>query len=206
MGFFTDLLNCIFQKDERFGLETENAIEQLSDWDSERMSYNCNIYYPESGEWIYLDQMTIPKRRLNHWESIRENTIASKAEQIYKLFVKEIESFRSYVEKLDSLNWEAKNDGFFTEVDHIFANKIKKLHNELLFCKFEKLGNLDYYNKIINIIDSIYADLKLLNTYFSDYMYALSRLGYEDNKSDLERIKISVKAMSEAVDTIKSDI
>lgn len=37
-------------------------------------------------------------------------------------------------------------------------------------------------------------------------MYALSRIGYEDNKQDLERIKISVKAMSEAVDTIKSDI
>lgn len=206
MGFFTDLLNCIFSEDRQFGSETEAAIEQISDWKSDRMSYNCDIYYPESGEWIYLDKMIIPKTRLKYRVGIRDNTIANKAEQIYKLFVKEIENFRSYAEKLNSLNDEVKNDSFFTEVDHIFAGKLKMLHNELLFCKFEKLENLDYYNKIINIIDSIYTDLKLLNTYFSDYMYALSRLGYEDNKSDLERIKISVKAMSEAVDTIKTDI
>lgn len=34
-------------------------------------------------------------------------------------------------------------------------------------------------------------------------MYPLSRLEYEDNKSNLERIKIIIKAMSEAVYTIK---
>lgn len=42
--------------------------------------------------------------------------------------------------------------------------------------------------------------MKTLNTAFSDYMYALSRTEYENNKQDLERIRISVEAMSEVAE------
>lgn len=69
-----------------------------------------------------------------------------------------------------------------------------------------KTGEPNYFYEIYAKLTSLCNNLKSLNTYFSDCMYALSRLGYEDNKFDLERIKISVKAMSEAVDTIKTDI
>lgn len=119
---------------------------------------------------------------------------------------KEIQAFRSNIKKLEKLSRELKNDSFFEETDRLFCNKLKVLYNELMFCKFERLGEPDYFYEIYAKLTSLFNDLKSLNTYFSDYMYALSRLGYEDNKSDLERIKISVKAMSEAVDTIKSDI
>ena len=79
------------------------------------------------------------------------------------------------------------------------------LYNELVFCKFDALGEPDYFYEMHGKLTSLCKGMQSLNTYFSDYMYALSRLEYENNKQDLERIQISVKAMSDAVDAVKSD-
>lgn len=99
-----------------------------------------------------------------------------------------------------------KNDSFFEETKRLFCNKLKVLYNELMFCKFENLGEPHYFYEIHAKLTSLCNDLNALNTYFSDYMYALSRLGYENNNQDLERIKISVKAMADAVDMIKTKL
>ena len=77
---------------------------------------------------------------------------------------------------------------------------LKVLYNELLFCKFENLGNEKYFTKMQKKLLSLCNDMKTLNTAFTDYMYALSRIEYEDNKQDMERIRISVEAMSEVAE------
>jgi len=118
---------------------------------------------------------------------------------------KQIQTYRANVKKLDNLDGNLKRDSFFEEIDRLFCNKLKMLYNELVFCKFDALGKPNYFYEMHGKLTSLCKDMQSLNTYFSDYMYALSRLEYEDNKQDLERIQISVKAMSDAVDAVKSD-
>ena len=116
---------------------------------------------------------------------------------------KEVQAYRANVKRLGTLDGVLKKDSFFEEIDRLFCNKLKVLHNELMFCKFDALGEPNYFYETYGKLASLCKDMQSLNTYFSDYMYALSRLGYEDNKKDLERIKISVEAMASAVNTIK---
>lgn len=112
----------------------------------------------------------------------------------------EIHKFKENLIKLDKLSENVKRDSLFEEIDHIFNSKLKILYNELLFCKFENLGNAEYFNKIYKRFMSVYQDMKSLNTDFSDYMYALTNTEYENTKQDLEIIRIRVEAMSEVAE------
>lgn len=66
-----------------------------------------------------------------------------------------------------------------------------------MFCKFESLGEPNYFYEMHAKLTSLCNDLNALNTYFSDYMYALTSTEYENSKQDLETIRIRVEAMSE---------
>lgn len=79
----------------------------------------------------------------------------------------------------------------------MFQAKLKILYNELLFCNFENLGNVKYFQEIHSKLLSLCNDMKILNMAFANYTYALSRMEYENNKQDLKRIRISVEAISE---------
>jgi hypothetical protein len=112
--------------------------------------------------------------------------------------MKEIDSFRSSVEKLDALNDEMKKDSMFGDIDHLMASKFRMLYNEFLFCRFAELGNGNYYQQFISKIDAVYSDIKSLNALLPEYMYTLSKTEYENNTQALENIRIRVEAMSEA--------
>lgn len=215
------------------GNESEKVIKQLENWEKEHFTYTGYRYDRQTGQSIItfrytsykndaggtvnLSRISLPftakqetrgiMNRFKEWVNPQPKPSLPALIAQYRSDVnKEIQAFRSNVKKLEKLSGELKNDSFFEETDRLFCNKLKVLYNELLFCKFENLGDSDYFYEIYAKLTSLCNDFKSLNTYFSDYMYALSRLGYEDNKQDLERIKISVKAMSDAVDTIKSNI
>ena len=66
-----------------------------------------------------------------------------------------------------------------------------------LFCKFEKLGDDDYFNKVNKRLTLLHQNLQSLNTDFADYMYALTNTEYENTKQDLSLIRIRVESMSE---------
>ena len=206
MGFFTDFVDWISGR--KFGSETEKAIKQISEWKLRRLSYDCDTFYPESGEWVELERIPVPERK--HLSVLRrtqeshygKTMIAEQAKQIYENIKKEIQNFQSGVQKFKMMNTEIKKDSLFAEIDHLFATRIKMLYNELLFCRFADLGEQTYYNRIVTIIDNIYNDMQTLNTSFMDYMYALSRTEYENNRQDLEKIRITVEAMSQAAQTL----
>ena len=86
----------------------------------------------------------------------------------------------------------------------MFVNEILALTNQ----RVNTINShfLDYFNQFNDKLGIVLKDLKTLNTQFSDYMYLLSRIKYEDNKQDLEQIKIVVEAMSDAVNQSKTDI
>lgn len=227
MNFLNKLFNY------KIGSESDKIIKQLENWKKEHFTYTGYRYDRQTGQSVITFRYTTYKNdaggsvnlsriplpftakqenrgivnRFKDWINPQPKPSLPALIAQYRSNVnKEIQAFRSNVKRLEKLSGELKNDSFFEETDRLFCNKLKVLYNELLFCKFENLGDSDCFYEIYAKLTSLYNDLKSLNTYFSDYMYALSRLGYEDNKQDLERIKISVKAMSEAVDTIKTDI
>lgn len=74
------------------------------------------------------------------------------------------------------------------------------IKRKCLFSKFKNFRNMKYFMKIQIKLLSLYNDMITLNTSFADYMYSLSKIEYEDNKQDMERIRISVEAMSEVAE------
>lgn len=215
-----------FQKN-KYGAETKIVIKLLSKWEQEHFPYTSYSYSLYTGTKINISRYTIYKSETG--EKVQLSDIAlpqaekSNAKRIFKMVVNlleidqkstlpyfiaeyrnnvatEVQRYRANYIKLGKLSDELKRDSLFLEIERLFQAKLKVLYNELLFCKFENLRNVDYFQTIHNKLLSLCNDMKTLNTAFADYMYALSRTEYENNKQDLERIRITVDAMSEVVE------
>lgn len=224
------LLSNLFN--HKIGSEAEAIIKKISKWEQEHFSNAGYMYDIKTGNRLTnsrytkfkndsgstVDLSSIPlmftenqeKKGIFNWLKKLTNPqpkmtlpvlIAQYRSDVYR----EIQAYRANVKKLDNLDGNLKRDSFFEEIDRLFRNKLKVLYNELVFCKFDALGEPNYFYEMHGKLTTLCKEMQSLNTYFSDYMYALSRLEYEDNKQDLERIQISVKAMSDAVDAVKSD-
>ena len=209
------------------GDECKKTIELLLKWEkthfklsstrynaSSGLQYNgvgCySTYRSETGETISLSGMVVHQEKQDKskgfFDKMKEiidpapkltvpSVIAEHRKEIYA----EIQQFKNNVMKYEKLSEEIKSDSFFTELDHIFNSKLKFLYNELLFCKFEKLGEKSYLERMRNKVKLVCRDMKMINTAFFDYMYALTNIQYENNAQDLESIKIRVNSMKEAV-------
>lgn len=227
MNFLNNILKAVF------GSETENVIKDLAKWEQEHfvstdyrydrqigqsvITFRYTTYKNDAGGSVNLSNIPLPftekqeirgiVNRFKEWVNPQPKpSLPALIVQYRNNVSKEIQGFRANVKRHEKLNRELKNDSFFEETDRLFCNKLKVLYNELMFCKFESLGEPNYFYEMHAKLTSLCNDLNALNTYFSDYMYALSRLGYENNNQDLERIKISVKAMADAVDMIKTEL
>lgn len=99
--------------------------------------------------------------------------------------------------KLENLNKTLREDSLFFDIDHVFQVKVRNLYHELLFCKFENLGNAAYFQSVQSRLVAICKDMSDLNTNFLDYMYALTNTEREDTTQDLELIRMQVQAMAE---------
>ena len=225
MGLLSTLFNIFV-----FGSEAEAAINKLTKWEQEHfastgyrydrqtgksiITFRYTTYKNDAGSTVDLSRIPLPfaenqeKRgiasRLKDWMHPQPKpSLPALIAQYRSDVCKEIQAYRANIIRLGTLDGNLKRDSFFEEIDRLFCNKLKVLYNELTFCKFDSLGKPDYFYETHGKLTSLCKDMQSLNTYFSDYMYALSRLEYEDNKQDLERIKISVEAMASAVNTIK---
>ena len=135
-----------------------------------------------------------------------KKTISDLIEEYREQIGQEILRFRANILKLNQLSEVQRKDPLFYDIDHLFCTKLNVLHNELVFCQFDNLGNADYFCKTNSTFTSLFKDFHTLNDSFSEYMYALSRTAFDDNRQDLEIIKTKVRSMSEAVDAFKADI
>lgn len=109
----------------------------------------------------------------------------------------EIQRFLENLQKLENLNKTLREDSLFFDIDHVFQVKVRNLYHELLFCKFENLGNAAYFQSVQSRLVAICKDMSDLNTNFLDYMYALTNTEREDTTQDLELIRMQVQAMAE---------
>lgn len=221
MSFFSNLFK------PKSVSKTESVINLLKHWEQEHFPYSgysyssytgtkinisrYTVYKSETGEKVQLSDIALPqteksnvkrivKAVVDWWENDKSSTLPYFIAEYRSNVATEIQRFRANCVKLDRLSDELKKDSLFPEIERLFQAKLKVLYNELLFCKFENLGNVKYFQTIYSKLLSICNDMKTLNTAFADYMYALSRTEYENNKQDLERIRISVEAMSEVAE------
>lgn len=207
--------------------KTESVINLLKRWEQEHFPYSnysyssytgtkinisrYTVYKSETGEKVQLSDIALPqteksnvkrilKAIVDWWENDKSSTLPYFIAEYRNNVATEVQRFRANCIKLDKLSDELKKDILFSEIERLFQAKLKVLYNELLFCKFENLGKADYFQTIHSKLLSLCNDMKTVNTAFADYMYALSRTEYENNKQDLEQIRISVEAMSEVVE------
>lgn len=207
--------------------KTESIINLLKRWEQEHFPYSnysyssytgtkinisrYTVYKSETGEKVQLSDITLPQTETSNvkrivkavvdwWENDKSSTLPYFIAEYRNNVATEVQRFRANCIKFNKLSDELKKDSLFSEIERLFHAKLKVLYNELLFCKFEKLGNVKYFQTIHSKLLSLCNDMKTLNTASADYMYALSRTEYESNKQDLERIRISVEAMSEVAE------
>lgn len=216
MGLFS-----FFSKEKR-KIESDKTINALIKWEQEHFpgkfsDYNkaarYNTYRTESGGAISLQYVKIPEPPKSTKEMVMAgiknllgynepdkgylpHAIASYRDKIHV----EIHRFQDNYLKLENLSENCKTDSLFDQIDHVFHTKFKILYHELLFCKFEKLGEFAYFSQLSGKLTRLYQDIKDLNTNFSDYMYALTNTEHDNIKRDLELIRAQVAAMSDAAE------
>ncbi|CDF00950.1 unknown [Ruminococcus sp. CAG:624] len=220
MGDYMGLFSGFFKQkiiNPKIGDESKKTIELLRSWHNSNFTgngycYNKVAHYQnyltDGGEKIPLSQIRIPMLQQKMPKTVfgKIKAIAKYLDEPYLPYYisdyhdkihKEICRFQDNLKKFENLSAKIKEDSLFEEIDHIFNSKLKILYNELVFCKYDKLGNAEYFNKMNKRLTLVYQDIQSLNTDFADYMYALTNTEYENTKQDLELIRIRVDAMSE---------
>ena len=217
LGFIGDIKNFIDDFTDDFGDDTRAEIQKLSSWERVHFSNQYTVYKDESGKKIDLNLVTIPSAEKNKSRGLKgffKNRTSSKNKPAISVLIPklrnefgtEVKNYRSNLFKLRKIDRELRRDPVFDKINHLFCSRLKVLYNELLFCQFENLSDIDYFTQFNDKLSIVLKDLKTLNTQFSDYMYLLSRIKYEDNKQELAQIKICVEAMSDAVNQSKTDM
>ena len=218
MAFFSKLFKA------KTGAETKKTIDILKEWEKRHFPYvnnsnkniRYNIYTNENGEKFQLSNIKIPE-----FNKSEEKTIADVCRDIINFFGfsdkkrltgfiasyrekfhNEIITFMDNISKMKHLSKECRKDPIFSKIDYIFNLKLKMLHNELVFCDFRKLEQLEYFTEINKKFLVIYNDLQSLNNDFSECMYAMSSLEYADVRYHIESINMRVDILLKTADEI----
>lgn len=156
MGFFSNLFKL------KSVNEAESTINLLKRWEQEHFPYSgygyssynkpkvdiskYTVYRSETGEEIQLSGISLPqtetlnvkrivKAIVDWWENDKSSTLPYFITKYRNDVATEIQRFRANCTKLDKLKEELKQDYLFSEIEHLFQEKLKVLYNELLFCK-----------------------------------------------------------------------
>lgn len=221
MGLFSC---CFSQSTPKVGAESKPAIQKLKQWEtthfpiprtyawtngSPNPATRYQIYRTEQGASISLKKMKIPAASSQSQvefifskiktitSGIDPNEVACWIFDYRTQISNEIQRFLENLQKLENLNKTLREDSLFFDIDHVFQVKVRSLYHELLFCKFENLGNAAYFQSVQSHLIAIHKDMNDLNTNFLDYMHALTNTEQEDTTQDLELIRMQVQAMAE---------
>lgn len=221
MGLFSC---CFSQSTPKVGAESKPAIQKLQQWEtthfpvprtyawtneSPNPATRYQIYRTEQGASISLKKMKIPAASSQSQvefifskiktitSGVDPNEVACWIFDYRTQISNEIQRFLENLQKLENLNKTLREDSLFFDIDHVFQVKVRNLYHELLFCKFENLGNAAYFQSVQSRLVAICKDMSDLNTNFLDYMYALTNTEREDTTQDLELIRMQVQAMAE---------
>lgn len=218
MGFFSRF----FKK--KIGAETKKTINVLKEWEKRHFpgindsnkNVRYNIYITDSGEKIQLSNMRIPEQKRTEEKTIMsicmdvadflgfsdKKRLTGFIARYHEKFRSEIVTFADNLSKIQHLSKECRKDPIFSKIDYIFNLKLKILHNELVFCKFQQMSDIGYFNEINERLDVIYRDMQSLNNDFSECMYAMSSLEYADINYHIESVNMRVDMLLETANEI----
>ena len=111
-------------------------------------------------------------------------------------------TFTENLSKMQNLSKDVRKDPVFHKIDYIFNLKLKILHNELVFCKFRKMNDIQYFTDFNERLSAIYRDLQSLNNDFSECMYVMSSLEYADVRYHIESISMRVNVLLQTADEL----
>ena len=108
-----------------------------------------SVYVSETGGKVQLSDIELPQKETSNvrrivkavvdwWENDKSSTLPYFIAEYRGCIAVKIQEFRANSIKLDNLSDELRKDNIFSEIEHLFQEKLKVLYNELLFCKFEK--------------------------------------------------------------------
>ncbi len=169
-------------------------------------------YITEANERKPLTNVKIPlKRQTQNNNSFLNDLIAAFAtppneslpEYLVRFFGQidaEISGFLENLAKYTQIQDKIKDISLMAEIEALFVRKLQQLLNELQFCRYDRMGETEYFYKFHVRFYRIHADLQTLNGYCGDYLYAIFNTEYVACNDDLERIRINVEAMRETVD------
>lgn len=218
MGLFSGL----FSKKQKAKIpEYRLAANLLRDWEAVHFPRSRNAsenedaarysaYRTESGKTISLTNILLPKElyQKSLLDAVKGVFAALKGQALpayildyRKSISAEISMYEESRIKLGRLGETLREDPLFAEIDHVFCVKLRMLLGELTFCRFDDLRNDEYLLQMHHKLQSALEDIRGLNAAFSEYMYALTRTEYEDTGEDVERIRISVRSMSDVADS-----
>ena len=208
MGFFSKLFKA------KTGTETKKTVITLKEWEKRHFPYvnnsnkniRYNIYRTDSGEKIQLSNIRIPELNKSQEKNIIDvcrdimvffgfsdkKRLTGFISVYHEKFRTEIVTFMDNISKMKHLSKDFRKDPIFDKIDYIFNLKLKILYNELVFCKFHKMNDIEYFTDINERLSAIYSDMQNLNNDFSECMYAMSSLEYADVKYHIESINMRV--------------
>lgn len=215
MGFFSKFFKS------KTGAETLKTVETIKKWERSHFPYlndsnrnnRYSVYLTDSREKILLSNIRIPKSSRSEQKNIIDIVkdiadffgkdrltvfIAGYREK----FRSEIITFTDNLSKLKHLDKDFRHDPIFDKIDYIFNLKLKILYNELVFCKFQKFDEPEYFAEINERLSVIYNDIQSLNNDFSECMYAMSCLEYADVRYHIESINMRVEMITQTTKEI----
>ena len=149
--------------------------------------------------------MKIPDILKNIAETISGAQLTELLCEYRKAIARELHRFYDNCAKQKQLNASFQADTLFQDIETIFCAKLKMLHNELFFCRFDNFNSKDYFMETQDKITAILNELSKLNSYCAEYMYALTSTEYDATSADLDGIRIKVEAMSEVAETYTAE-
>ena len=175
----------------------------------EQKEIDYSIYITESGDNISLADMRSPldkpeeKGVIAKLKSIKKEKpilISYVVQKFRERIAQEIRRYRNNGIKLSNLSKKWQDDPLFSEIDHLFSEKLHEIHNSLMFCRMDRLKEGQYFIDITGKLNKSIKALSELNHAFEEYMSAL--VGSEHGNTDqaLEAVRIHVDAM---VDTVR---
>lgn len=215
MGFFARFFK------PKTGAETRNTINTIKQWERSHFPYindsnknvRYSVYLTDSRERISLSNLRIPKPNQPEQKTIID-IVRDVVDFFYKdrlpMFIAEyrekfrieITTFTDNLSKLSHLSRDCRKDPIFHKIDYIFNLKLRILYNELVFCKFHKLNDIEYFTDINERLAVIYRDMQSLNNDFAECMYAMSSLEYADVQYYIESINMHVEMITQTTKEI----
>ena len=174
------LLSNLFN--HKIGSEAEAIIKKISKWEQEHFSNGGYAYDIKTGNRLTNSRYTTFKNDSGSTVDLSSISLMFTENQerkgIFKLIKtlansqpkpslpaliaqyrsdvsKQIQTYRANVKKLDNLDGNLNRDSLFVEIDRLFRNKLKVLYNELVFCKFDALGEPDYFYEMYGKLTSL---------------------------------------------------